>query len=128
YFIVLTPAVHFLLGFNDSQFNIQVRARDYYSFVALTMLAMGLLFQIPMGILAAVRAGVVTPKQLRQNRRYAILICAIVAALLPSIDPVTMILEMVPLVLLYELSIVLATLFGGQRSAAAPEPTPEGSG
>ncbi len=128
YFVVLNPAIHFLVNFNDSQFNIQVRARDYYSFVALTLLAMGILFQVPMGILAAVRAGIVTPKQLRKNRSYALLVIAILAAMLPSIDPVTMVLEMVPLLVLYELSIVVASIFGGASKGAQPEPTPEGSG
>ena len=55
YFIVLDRAVDFLLNFNDEQFNIQVRARDYYSFVAFMLLAMGLMFQVPMAILAVTR-------------------------------------------------------------------------
>jgi sec-independent protein translocase protein TatC len=112
YFIVLPPAIDFLLEFNADEFNTQVRARDYYSFVTLTMLAMGLGFQVPVGILAAVRLGVTTPEKLRRNRRYAFLGCAVVAALLPTIDPVTMMLETIPLYLLYELSIVLAQAFG----------------
>ena len=77
----------FLLNFNDNQFNIQVRARDYYSFVALTLLAMGLLFQVPMAILAVTRLGIVTPQQLRESRRYAYFACAVVAALLPTRGP-----------------------------------------
>jgi sec-independent protein translocase protein TatC len=112
YFIVLPPAIDFLLEFNADEFNTQIRARDYYSFVTLTMLAMGLGFQVPVGILAAVRLGVTTPEKLRRNRRYAFLGCAVVAALLPTIDPVTMMLETIPLYLLYELSIVLAQAFG----------------
>ena len=58
YFVVLTPALDFLLNFNADEFNTQVRARDYYSFVTLLMLAMGLGFQIPVGILAACKLGV----------------------------------------------------------------------
>ena len=129
YFLVLDPAVHFLLNFNDNQFNVQVRARDYYSFVTMTLLAMGIIFQIPMGIIAATRLGITSPKQLRQQRRYAYLIITVVAALLPSIDPVSMLIEMVPLIVLFELSIVLASLFGqsGSRSVASA-PSPEGSG
>jgi len=111
YFVVLPPAIKFLLNFNSSEFNTQVRARDYYSFVTLTLLAMGLGFQVPIGILAAVRVGLTSPQQLRRNRRYAVLVIAVVAALLPTIDPVTMLLEMVPLLVLYELSIVLAAAF-----------------
>ena len=57
YFVVLTPALQFLLNFNADEFNTQVRARDYYSFVTLLMLAMGLGFQIPVGVLAACKLG-----------------------------------------------------------------------
>jgi sec-independent protein translocase protein TatC len=112
YFVVLPPATKFLLHFNSDQFHIQVRARDYYSFVTLTMLAVGLAFQVPIGIVALVRLGIVSLEQLRGNRRYAYLVIAILAALLPTIDPVSLMIEMVPLILLYELSIVLASAFG----------------
>jgi sec-independent protein translocase protein TatC len=128
YVVVLSPAVDFLLNFNSSQFNIQIRAREYYSFVALALLALGVLFQIPVGILATARLGLTTPQKLRRGRRYAIVAIAIVAALLPTVDPVTMLIEMVPLVLLYELSIVLAAVLGqppGERAESAP--SPEGS-
>jgi sec-independent protein translocase protein TatC len=120
YFVVLPPALDFLLSFNDDVYNTQVRARDYYSFVTLTMAAMGMGFQLPVGIVIAVRAGLTTPKKLRKNRRYAFLVCAIVAALLPTIDPVTMLLETAPLYALYELSIILASFVGGPPPEEGP--------
>ena len=132
YFVVLTPAIDFLYDFNADEFNTQLRAREYYSFATLLMLAMGLGFQIPVGILAACRLGALTPQQLRSGRRYAIVIIAVLASLLPTIDPVTLLLEMVPLIVLYELSIVLASAFGrpnaetAERMAAA-EGTQPGS-
>jgi len=112
YFVVLPPAIDFLLAFNADEFNTQIRARDYYGFVTLTMVAMGLGFQVPVAILAMVRLGITSVEKLRRNRRYAVLVIAVVAMLLPTIDPVTLVLEMVPLILLYELSIVLAKVFG----------------
>ena len=127
YFVILDRAVDFLLNFNDNQFNIQVRARDYYSFVALMLLAMGLMFQVPLAILAVTRIGLVTPAQLRAWRRYAYFVCVVVAALLPTVDPVSMIIETVPLIVLFELSIVLASLFGRSRERAPAEPSAEGS-
>jgi sec-independent protein translocase protein TatC len=120
YFLVMPPAIDFLLGFNASDFNVQVRARDYYGFFSMTLIAVGLIFQLPVGILAATRLGVVTPAQLSANRRYAYLAIAILAAALPSVDPVSMLIEMVPLIVLYELSILLARAFGTPRSAAEP--------
>jgi len=127
YFVVLPPAIDFLLSFNADQFQTEVRAKDYYSFSTLTMLAMGIGFQVPIGILAVTRLGIVTPQQLRKNRRYAILVIAILAALLPTIDPVTLLLEMVPLILLYELSIWLATVFGYGMETPAEEAAPSDS-
>jgi sec-independent protein translocase protein TatC len=112
YFVVMPAALKFLLDFNGSQFNIQVRARDYYSFFSTTMLAGGVIFELPLAILAVVRLGLVRVDQLRKNRRYAYLLISIVAAALPGVDPVSMLLEMVPLLVLYELSILLARAFG----------------
>jgi sec-independent protein translocase protein TatC len=123
YFVVLPTATKFLLNFNNDQFNVQVRARDYYSFVSTTLLAVGIIFQVPVGLLAVTRLGIITPKQLSQNRRYAYLVIAVVAAALPGVDPVTMLIEMLPLVVLFELSIVLCRLFGTPASGRLPEPS-----
>jgi sec-independent protein translocase protein TatC len=112
YFVVLTPAMNFLLNFNADEFNTQVRARDYYSFVTMLMLAMGIGFQVPVGVLAACKLGITSPEKLRKGRRYAIVVIAVLASLLPTLDPLTLILEMIPLILLYELSIWLATFLG----------------
>jgi sec-independent protein translocase protein TatC len=119
YFVVMPAAVNFLLSFNDSQFNIQVRARDYYSFFSMTEIACGLIFQMPLAIVAVTRLGIVRVEQLSENRRYAYLAIAILAAALPGVDPVTMLIEMVPLLVLYELSILLARAFGRPGEAAA---------
>jgi sec-independent protein translocase protein TatC len=126
YFVVMPAAIHFLLNFNDDQFNVQVRARDYYSFFSMTEIACGLIFQLPLAIIAATRLGIVSVEQLSRNRRYAYLAIAIVAAALPGVDPVSMLIEMVPLLVLYELSIVLARVLGRpRRSSAMGEPSPQ---
>jgi sec-independent protein translocase protein TatC len=126
YFVVMPAAVHFLLNFNDEQFNVQVRARDYYSFFSMTEIACGLVFQLPLAIIAVTRLGIASVEQLRRNRRYAYLAISIVAAALPGVDPVSMLLEMVPLLALYELSIVLARVLGRpRRSSAMGEPSPQ---
>jgi sec-independent protein translocase protein TatC len=128
YFVVLPNAIDFLVDFNADEFETQIRAREYYSFVALSLLVIGLLFQIPVGILAAVRLGVTSPQALRRNRRYALLVIAVVAMLLPGTDPVTMLLCMAPLMVLFELSILLAALFGRASPDAGGEPaSAEGS-
>ncbi len=109
YAVVLPAALHFFQNFNSDQFNVLVQAGQYYKFAAMTLLAMGLLFQVPVAILAVTRAGIVTPRQLRRNRRYAILACGLVAAALPG-DAITLLLETVPLYVLFELSVLVAAI------------------
>jgi sec-independent protein translocase protein TatC len=120
YFIVLPAAVRFFQNFNSGQFNVLVQASQYYHFAAVTLLAMGLVFQVPVGILAATRAGIVSTHQLRHNRRYAVAACGAVAALLPG-DAVTLLLETVPLYMLFELSVLIARIVDRRdlRRAAA---------
>lgn len=126
YFVVMPAAVKFLLNFNDTQFNIQVRARDYYGFFSMTELAGAIVFQLPLAILAVTRLGIMTPEQFSKNRRYAYLIIAVVAAALPGVDPISMLLEMVPLLILFELSILIARVFGRPREpGGAIEPSPQ---
>jgi sec-independent protein translocase protein TatC len=130
YFVVLQRAVDFLLNFNEDQFSIQVRAREYYSFVALALVAMGFLFQIPVVVLALTRLGITTPERLRRSRRIAIVAMAVVAAFVsPGPDVMTMLLCLIPLVVLYELSIVLAAALGRPPDeTVGAEPAPEGHG
>jgi sec-independent protein translocase protein TatC len=116
YFLVVPAATKFLLHFNSDEFNTQIRARDYYYFVTTTLLACGGVFQMPVLILAATRLGITSAEKLRRNRRYAYLICTVVAAALPGVDPVSMMLEALPLIVLFELSILLAKAFGRPKT------------
>lgn len=120
YFVVVPAAIEFLLNFNADQFSTQIRAREYYGFVGLALVSIGLLFQIPVAILAITRLGIVTPDQLAKNRRYAILVIAILAMLLPGTDPITMLISMAPLLLLFELSLLLSRWLGREREPVAP--------
>jgi sec-independent protein translocase protein TatC len=122
YFFVLPAAVTFLQNFNSGSFDALVQAKTYYSFVLLTLMAMGVLFQIPVGVIALNRLGIVSAKQLRSNRRYAIVGIAVLAMLLPGTDPVTTLLEMAPMLVLFEFSVLLATFYERRtrrRDAAA---------
>ncbi len=109
YYIVLPAATHFLLGFNASQFNVIVQANSYYPFAALIMVAMGLIFQIPILLVALTRAQILTTRQLRKNRRIAVAVAAVIAALLPG-DAITMVLETLPIIVLYEISIHISAI------------------
>jgi sec-independent protein translocase protein TatC len=109
YFVVMPRALEFLTNFNDDVFQVQIRASYYFSFVTVTLLATGLAFQMPIFILALVRLRVLTAERLRRNRRMGMLAMLVFAILLPTVDPVSLALEVVPLFLLFELSIWLAT-------------------
>jgi sec-independent protein translocase protein TatC len=128
YYVVLPAAVRFFVNFNSSEFNVLVQASQFYKFASTVLLAMGLVFQVPVVILGATRLGIITTRQLRRNRRFAIVACAVVAAFLPG-DLITLVLETVPLYLLYEASILIAAFVGrrdakrrSQMDAAAPAP------
>lgn len=132
YFVVLPAAVRFFQNFNSGEFDVLVQASQYYKFAATTLLAMGLVFQVPVAILALVRARIVTPTQLRKGRRYAIVACAAIAAFLPG-DAVTLLLETIPLYVLYEASILLASVMTRRWTAregawGAPTTTAEAAG
>jgi sec-independent protein translocase protein TatC len=127
YFVVVPAATKFLLHYNQDQFNIQVQASRYYSFLITTLIALGLVFQVPVGVVAVTRLGIVTPRQLSRNRRYAYLLLAIIAMLLPGTDPVTMLIELTPLLALFEFSLILARLVGTPADHARPEPEPPAS-
>jgi sec-independent protein translocase protein TatC len=118
YYMVLPNAINFLQNFNDDNYDILLQARDFYRFSIMVLIAMGLAFQVPIGILAVTRVGIVTPRQLRQNRRYAILVIAVLAMLLPGQDPITMVTLMAPLIVLFEGSILLAALFDRRAERA----------
>ena len=126
YFVVMPAALSFLLNFNADEFQTELRAREYYGFAAMTMVSVGVLFQVPIGVLALTRLGIFTPAQMRAKRRYVYLACTALAAALPGVDPVTMIIETIPLILLFEGSLVLASLLGsaamtGDRRDANPQ-------
>jgi sec-independent protein translocase protein TatC len=122
YFVALPRAIEFLQNFNDDSFDILIRAADYYRFSVLLLAIIGLLFQIPVGVLAVTRLGIVTPSQLAHNRGYVLLGIAILAAVAtPTPDPVTMMIAMAPLVILFELSVLLARVFERRRPASPRE-------
>src|SRR4051794_28562730 len=120
YFVALPRAINFLQNFNDQSFDILIRAADYYKFSVVLLLVIGLLFQIPVGVLAVTRLGVISARQLARNRGYVILALSVVAAVAtPTPDPVTMLIAMAPLVVLFELSVILARIFERRAESRA---------
>ena len=119
YFVALPAAVHYLTNYDKNLYDIRIRARDYYSFATMVMLAMALVFELPILVIALVRLGILSTARLRRERRLGYFIVACIAVALPGIDPVTTVIEAIPLVILYELSIWLSVLL--ERRAARME-------
>jgi sec-independent protein translocase protein TatC len=110
YFVVLPAALTFLTNFDVGLYDVQIRASYYLSFTSLVLVASGLAFEMPIFILALVRIRVLTYDRLRHNRRvgYALMVCF--AILLPTVDPVSLLFEVIPLLILFEASIWLSKI------------------
>jgi sec-independent protein translocase protein TatC len=111
YWVVLPAAIPFLLGYDSNLYNIQVRARDYYTFASFSILAVGLLFELPVFLLGFVRLGILKAATLKKNRRIGIAVLTAISVALPGVDVVTTTLQTIPLLILFEASIHLATFF-----------------
>lgn len=118
YFVALPAAVHYLTNFDKAQFDIKLRAKDYYSFVTMVLLAMGIVFELPIFVLAMVGIGILDSRTLRKNRRTGYFVVAAIAVALPGVDPITTCIEIAPLWILFELSIQLSRVVERRRAAA----------
>ncbi len=123
YFVVLPNAIGFLLDFDAELYATQLRAREYFSFAALTILALGLMFELPIFVLGLVRLGILSAAKLRRNRRIGYGLALIAVVLLPGVEFVSMALQALPVLLLFELSIWLSVFFE-RRWASAGEVFP----
>lgn len=123
--VALPAALKFLTTYDEEQYQILIRAQDYYSFAVMVLVAVGVVYLLPVFILALVRLGVVSAAKLRSNRRLGIVAMTAVAVALPGVDPVTTLIELAPLLALYEGSIWLAVVF--ERRWARELPTPRAS-
>jgi sec-independent protein translocase protein TatC len=120
YFVALPAAVHYLTNYDKSLYDIRLRARDYYSFATMVMLAMAVVFELPIVVITLVRLGILSTARLRRERRIGYFVVACIAVALPGIDPVTTTIEAIPLLVLYEASIWLSVLT--ERRSARMEP------
>ena len=108
YYWLLPASLHFLLGIGRHRLEPMVSVDAYLSFVTALIGWCGVVFELPVVLFILAKAGVVTSEWLRQQRAYAILVLVIIAAVItPTTDPVNLLLMSVPLVLLYESSIVI---------------------
>ena len=111
YWVILPNAIDFLLGFDAELYNENIRAKEYFGFAAALIFAVGLLFELPIFIVGLVRLGILTSATLRRNRRIGYGLSIVAAVLLPGVDFVSMALQALPIVALFEISIWAAVFF-----------------
>mgnify|MGYP001271103078 CR=1 FL=1 len=119
YFLVLPFGIQFLLGFATADLTPMISASNYVTFASYLMLAFGAVFELPLVVVLLTKIGVVTPESLRQNRKYVILGIFVVAALLTPPDIVTQILLGIPLIGLFEISILASRAVERRKQTAA---------
>ena len=121
YFVVLPAAIDFLTNFDDTLYDVQIRASYYLSFTSLVLLASGIAFEMPIFILALVRIRVLSYDKLRRNRKIGYALMVGFAVLLPTVDPVSLLFETIPLLILFEASIWLSRLMEKRWNRNVPE-------
>ena len=119
--IALPASLKFLTNYDQSVYDTQIRAADYLSFSVLVLAACGAVFELPIAVLGLVRVGALSSSRLRRNRRIGYFLVACVGVALPGVDPVTTVVETIPLALLFEASIWLSVFFE-RRWHPAPDP------
>ncbi len=128
YFILIPPATKFLITFGSDIATPQIKIGNYISIITRLLVAIGLVFELPVLTTFLARIGVITPKWLADKRKLAIILAFILAAIItPTFDPINQSLVAIPLIILYEMSIWLAKLVhrGKKKESLAPA-TPEG--
>ncbi len=125
YAIALPAALHFLTNYDNSVYDVQIRAGDFISFAVLVLAACGAVFELPIVVLGLVRVRALSSQKLRRNRRIGYMIVACVGVALPGVDPVTTIVETIPLALLFEASIWMSVAF--ERRWFAPLAAAQGT-
>jgi len=126
YFLALPAASHFLANYDKHEYQTFIRARDYISFAAMVLVAMAIVFELPLFVIGLTRIGILQTRTLRRSRRVGYFIVCCVGVALPGVDPVTTILETIPLLILYEASIWVSVLLE-RRSARHTDAYPVGT-
>lgn len=111
YFIMLPSAIPFLQGFMSDIILQQWAIGEYLSFVTSLLLWIGIAFELPLFVFFGAKIGIINVEMLTKNRKYAYLAIAVAAAVItPTVDPLNMMLVMVPLLVLYEIGVLLARI------------------
>ena len=121
YFVIFPYAYKFFMGFSDLYISPMITMREGFSFALRLLLAFGIVFELPLVIFFLARLGLVTPKGLRKKRKYALLVAFMISAMLTPPDVFTQTFMAGPLIVLYEVGVWIAVIFGKKRPESRPE-------
>lgn len=116
WFIVFPTILHFLLNIAHQHFTVMLRAGAYFGFIMNICLPLALTFELPIVVVFLTRIGLMTPRYLRKVRRFAYLICVIIGVLISPPELISHLSVVVPMILLYEVSILLSVLVEHKRA------------
>lgn len=125
YKLALPAASHYLAHYDSGQYTTLIRARDYIGFAAKVLMAMAIVFELPLFVIGLTRIGILSTSTLRRSRRVGYFVVCCVGVALPGVDPVTTVLETIPLLVLYEVSIWACVLL--ERRSERRETSPVGT-
>jgi sec-independent protein translocase protein TatC len=117
WFLIFPTIFHFLIRLSETNFNVQLRAEAYFGFITDICLPFGFIFELPIVVVFLTRIGVIGPGFLRRIRRYAYFVCAVVGVLISPPELVSHLSVVLPMIALYEVSILLSALVRRRQQA-----------
>ena len=119
YFVALPAASKFLTNYDHSIYREQIQAKPFLTFATHVLLAMAIVFELPIFVIGLTRTGILSTEKLRKNRRIGYFVVVCIGVALPGVDPVTTTIETIPLLVLFELSIWISALLDRRSNRPA---------
>lgn len=123
FFIIFPTVFHFLMNLGTKNFEMMITAKEYFSFMMMTTIPLGFLFEIPLLLMFLTAIGAVTPEKLSRVRKYGYILMAILSALITPPDFISQIIVMAPLITLYELGVILSKVVYKRKLNSEKEAT-----
>jgi sec-independent protein translocase protein TatC len=118
YFVALPAAAKFLTNYDSSIYREQIQAKPFLTFATHVLIAMAIVFELPIFVIGLTRTGILTTQKLRKNRRIGYFVVCCIGVALPGVDPVTTTIETIPLIVLFEISIWISALLDKRSKPA----------
>lgn len=121
FFVIFPTVFQFLMSLGTKNFDMMITAKEYFSFMMMTTIPLGFLFEVPLLLMFLTAIGAVTPEKLSTMRKYGYIIMALMSALITPPDFISQIIVMLPLIILYELGVILSKVVYRRKLRAERE-------